>query len=322
MDISVDNFDRTVGVSIVLPNYNGVELLKDNIPSVVCALKHWGVGEIIIVDDCSSDRSVEYIQEQFPTIKVIVNQSNKGFSETCNIGMAAAQHPVYICMNTDVKVSEDFISFLVHRLTSKADIFAVTPQIIVEREGKNQGAVVSAYRRGFIRGGFISLDEKLESRDNLYAIGACVAYDAEKFIALRGYSEVYSPFLFEDFDISYRAWKRGWRSVYEPAAVVWHYSNATIYNKEGKPRFRPSIYARNRFIFHWVNLTDRTFVLRNALAIFIRLLVSFLWFDFNYYNAFWGALQRRKAILALRRRERPFRKLSDADILRRTSRNN
>ena len=134
MDISVDNFDRTVGVSIVLPNYNGVELLKDNIPSVVCALKHWGVGEIIIVDDCSSDRSVEYIQEQFPTIKVIVNQSNKGFSETCNIGMAAAQHPVYICMNTDVKVSEDFISFLVHRLTSKADIFAVTPQIIVERE--------------------------------------------------------------------------------------------------------------------------------------------------------------------------------------------
>ena len=320
MDISVDNPDRTVGVSIILPNYNGEDLLKDNIPSVLCALKHWGVGEIIIVDDCSSDRSVEFIKEQFPTVKVIENQSNKGFSETCNIGMAAAQYPVYICMNTDVKVSEDFISFLVHRLKSKADIFAVTPQILVEREGKNQGAVVSAYRRGFIRGGFINIDEKLESRDNLYAIGACVAYDAEKFKALGGYSEIYSPFLFEDVDISYRAWKRGWRSVYEPATTVWHYSNATIYNKKKKPRFSRSIYARNRFIFHWVNLTDRQFVIRNALAILFRLLVSFLWFDFNYYNAFWGALKLWRPIWALRKREEPYRQLNDKQILARTGR--
>ena len=320
MDISVDNPDRTVGVSIILPNYNGEDLLKDNIPSVLCALKHWGVGEIIIVDDCSSDRSVEFIKEHFPTIKIIVNQLNKGFSETCNVGMTAAQYPVYICMNTDVKVSENFISFLVHRLKSEADIFAVTPQILVEREGKNQGAVVSAYRRGFIRGGFINIDEKLDSRDNLYAIGACVAYDAEKFKALGGYSEIYSPFLFEDFDISYRAWKRGWRSVYEPAAIVWHYSNATIYNKKKKPRFSRSIYARNRFIFHWVNLSDRKFVIRNALAILFRLSVSFLWFEFNYYNAFWGALKLWRPIWALRKREKPYRQLSDKQILARTTR--
>ena len=322
LNISQDYNDcgNTVGVSIIIPNYNGEQLLKDNLPSVFSALNLWGLGEVIIVDDCSRDNSAQLIAERFPMATLIVNSTNKGFSGTCNVGMAAAQFPIYICLNTDVKVSEDFISSLVARLRSKPDIFAVTPRVLVEREGKNQGAVISAYRRGFIRGGFIEIDKQLESRENLYAIGACVAYDAEKFRALGGYSEVYSPFLFEDMDISYRAWKRGWKSIYEPAATVWHYSNATINKDKKKLRANHTIYFRNRFIFHWVNLTDPAFVTRNVLTILFRLSVSFLWLNFTYYKAFWGALLRWQDIAALRRAERPHRELSDAEILRRTAR--
>lgn len=310
---------ETVGVSIVIPNYNGEDLLKDNIPSVITALDVWGAGEIIIVDDCSSDSSVSVVTELFPTVRIIVNPVNKGFSGTCNVGMEAALFPISICMNTDVKVSDNFIAPLVKRLTSAPDIFAVTPQTLVEREGKNQGAVISRYTRGFIRGGFIAMDEKLAARENLYAVGACAAYNLEKFKALGGYNEVYAPFLFEDVDISYRAWKRGWKSIYEPESVVWHYSNATIYKDKKKAKRGHIIYFRNRFIFHWVNLTDRKMLIQNILNIFLRLLFSFLWFNFSYYRAFWEAFQRLEEIQALRCAEKPHLKLTDAEVLYRTS---
>lgn len=308
------------GISIVIPNYNGEQLLRDNLPSVFAAVEQWqGPSEVIIVDDCSTDGSCRLIREMFPAARLLVNPRNAGFSKTCNAGMAIAEFPILLCINTDVKVEPDLLTVLAPHFEDP-ELFAVSPRVLVEREGKNQGAVISAYRRGFIRGGFILMDEELPVRENLYAIGACVAYDTSKFRALGGYCEVYSPFLFEDADICYRAWKRGWKSIYEPAATVWHYSNATINKDKSKLRYNHTIYFRNRFIFHWINLTDPAFVLRNVLTILFRLSVSFLWLNFTYYKAFWGAAQKWRGILEARKQEIPYRKLSDREVLARTSR--
>jgi GT2 family glycosyltransferase len=306
------------GISVVIPNYNGRDLLRDNLPSVFHALETWGgAWELIVVDDCSSDDSCRVISEQFPAAKLIVNSSNKGFSKTCNIGMAAARFPVLLCVNTDVKVAENLIGCLLAHF-SREDVFAVTPRILVEREGKNQGSVSGAFRRGFLKGSFAQATDEPPEGENLYAIGACVAYNAEKFRSLGGYAEIYSPYLFEDVDISYRAGKRGWKSLYEPASTVWHFSNATL--GRVKRRRNKIIYFRNRFIFHWVNLSDPSFVVRNLLNTLIRLVFSFLWLNFVYYEAFWGAFQRLPEILTLRRNERIHRKRGDADIIRSTSR--
>ncbi|HIJ94155.1 MAG TPA: glycosyltransferase [Desulfuromonadales bacterium] len=307
------------GISIVIPNYNGEQLLRDNLPSVFAAVEQWkGSSEVIIVDDCSADESCKLVREMFPSAKLLINPVNSGFSKTCNAGMAIAQFPILLCINTDVKVGANLLTTLASHFVDP-ELFAVTPRIFVEREGKNQGAVISAYRRGFIRGGFIRMDEELPVRENLYAIGACVAYSAQKYRALGGYCEMYSPFLFEDADISYRAWKRGWKSIYDPSATVWHYSNATLGKDKAKLRRNHVIYYRNRFLFHWINLTDPAFILRNFLIILFRLTVSFLWLNFTYYKAFWEAAHYWKDIQLLRRAERPYRKLGDAEILRRTS---
>lgn len=309
------------GVSIVIPNYNGEKLLQDNLPSIFAAISQKGAAaEIIIVDDCSSDGSCRLITEHFPAARLVVNSRNLGFSKTCNIGMAIARFPVLLCINTDVKVEENLLESLLPHF-SDPEVFAVTPRVIVEREGKNQGAVIAAYRRGFIRGGFIGMHEELPVRENLYAIGACVAYDAQKFRALGGYSEIYSPFLFEDVDISYRAWKRGWKSVYEPAATVWHYSNATINKDRKKRRYNNVIYFRNRFIFNWVNLSDPMKIISNVLNTALRLVVNFLLFKFYYHRAFFGAVACWRSIAELRRKEKEFRILNDSDILKRTARN-
>jgi GT2 family glycosyltransferase len=306
------------GLSVVIPNYNGVKLLRENLPSVFDALENWdGEWEVILIDDCSADDSCRVIKEEFPKARLIVNQQNKGFSKTCNIGMAAARFPILLCINTDVKVERNLPEMLVRHF-SDPDLFAVSPRIVVERESKNQGVVRAAYRKGFIKGSFAAADEQVPARENLYAIGACVAYHADKFRALGGYSEIYTPYLFEDVDICYRAWKRGWKSIYEPGATVYHYSNATL--AKAKRRLNKKIYYRNRFLFHWANLSDSSMVAQNLLLIAFRLIVGVFWFNFLYYQSFFGALGRLGEVMAIRRQERPHRRLGDAQVVGRSAR--
>jgi GT2 family glycosyltransferase len=305
------------GISVVIPNYNGSALLRENLPSVVQAFACWGgPHEIIVVDDCSTDDSIKILAREFPTVQVLVNKANQGFSRTCNRGVAAARHPVLFCINTDVKVQPDLVAPVLQHFSDRS-VFAVTPAIIAEREGKNQGIVDGLYGKGFIKGGFASLDAVAPVRENLYAIGACVAYDTEKFRSLGGYNEIFSPYLFEDVDISYRAWKWGWRSLYEPGTSVFHFNSATI-EQAGKRRKR-TIYFRNRFLFHWLNLTDPGLLARNFLYTAFRLAVSFLWLDVPYYRAFWGALRSLPQVIRQRRDMKPCRVLGDREILRRTS---
>jgi GT2 family glycosyltransferase len=230
--------------------------------------------------------------------------------------MAVTRYPVVFCINTDVMVQADLVAPVLRHF-SDGSVFAVTPAILAEREGKNQGIVNGLYGKGFIKGGFAPLQAISPVRENLYAIGACVAYDTEKFRSLGGYNEIFTPYLFEDVDISYRAWKRGWRSLYEPGTMVFHYNSATI-GQAGRKRKR-TIYFRNRFLFHWLNLSDPSFLVKNFLYTAFRLAVSFLWLDVPYYRAFWGALHSLRQVVRQRRDMEPYRVLGDREILRRTS---
>ena len=304
------------GVSVVIPNYNGEQLLRENLPSVVAAFREWsGPWELIVVDDASTDGSCRLLRDEFPGVTLLVNPVNSGFSKTCNTGMALAQYPVAFCINTDVRVESGMVAPVLRHFVDES-VFAVTPNILVEREGLNQGIVRGLYGKGFLKGSFAPVDERCGVRENLYSIGACVAYDLAKFRALGGYSGIYTPYLFEDVDISYRAWKRGWRCLYEPRATVYHYSSATI--SQGKKRIKRTIYFRNRFLFHWINLTDPDFMARNLFHTFVRLSVSFLWGDTAYYAAFGGALRRFGEVNKFRRSAVASRCLTDREILRRT----
>lgn len=306
----------TLGVSIVIPTYNGIRLLEENLPHLFAALDEWnGSYEVIVVDDCSIDETVGMLRERFSRVKLLQNVRNEGFSRSCNKGMREASYPVAICLNNDVRVTSGFVLPLLAHFDDPS-VFAVTPNILAEREGRNQGIVYGLDGKGFIKGGFAALDERCGVRENLYAIGACVAYDMAKFRALGGYAEIYTPYLFEDVDISYRGWKRGWRSVYEPGATVYHYSSATI--SKTKKQLKRTIYFRNRFLFHWINLTDPLFIFSNVLYTVLRLAVSFLWFDFSYYSAFWGAFLQLRPAMLQRKGVKGNLLVSDAEILHRT----
>ena len=103
-----------ISVSIIIPNWNGADLLHAHLPSVLKAQESYrGKVEVIVVDDASTDASVKLLQEEFPAVKALVHKHNRGFGRACWSGARAAEHPILIFLNSDVKVDRDFIHPLV-----------------------------------------------------------------------------------------------------------------------------------------------------------------------------------------------------------------
>ena len=100
-------------VSIIIPNYNGVSLLEKYLPDTLKAIRYAEVPfEIIVVDDYSSDGSVGFLRANYPEVKLLVNDSNRGFSYTCNQGIQFAKMDLVLLLNSDVSLTEKYFSKL------------------------------------------------------------------------------------------------------------------------------------------------------------------------------------------------------------------
>ncbi|WP_217452241.1 glycosyltransferase family 2 protein [Mucilaginibacter humi] len=100
------------------------------LPFTFAAIENAGVTyEIIVVDDCSTDRSVEFIKEHYPQIRLLVNAKNAGFSFTCNRGINEAQHDLVLLLNSDVKLTPDYFEHQ-FKYFNADDTFGVMGRII------------------------------------------------------------------------------------------------------------------------------------------------------------------------------------------------
>jgi GT2 family glycosyltransferase len=249
-------------VSIVIPNWNGADLLRSYLPSVLEAKEKFpGRSEIIVVDDASTDRSVNLLGKEFPDVKVVVHQHNSGFGKACWSGALAARYPVLIFLNTDVKVDPLFISPLANCLEDP-NVFTASPLILDEDdELSNVTISIPYFRRGKLRYKSLSpqllLNEKAALPSpwyTLFPLGGAFAADKERFIALEGFDDIFEPFYYEDTDLGFRAWRRGWQCVVVPGARVTHYHQGTIARSFRKFKVK-AIRKRNRLFFTWKNLT-------------------------------------------------------------------
>ena len=132
-------------ISIIIPNYNGTQLLKQYLPFTIAAIEAEGVTyEIIVVDDASTDDSVVFLQAEYPNIKVIINPINSGFSYTCNRGIEAAACELILLLNSDVKLTPDYFSSQ-WKYFASPDTFGVMGRII-DMDGDGIQDVLDARR--------------------------------------------------------------------------------------------------------------------------------------------------------------------------------
>ncbi|NIS74272.1 MAG: glycosyltransferase [Deltaproteobacteria bacterium] len=296
-------------VSIVIPAYNSGDLLLHLLPQLLHLTRLDRGDEIIVVDDCSKDDSVRTVEAKFPAASIIRNERNRGFAHTVNTGVGHAKNTIFMLLNTDISLPADFsLDPFVTMLESDETIFSITPKIIRKTpDGLRNESVPEV---GLKKSGFdlnvLTLPDKYDRpRDILYPCGGASFFDRDKFLKIGGLDTLYSPFYFEDFDLGLRAWRMGWKCIYEPSSSVNHAHQGTIgtFNR----RYVKLVGKRNYYLCLWKNFPSSMIFP----SMFQGIIVSALKFrKYEILGIFWAMLKvkeifRRKTEI-IKEKEVPF----------------
>src|SRR5258706_3277945 len=315
-----------MNISVVIPNFNGKNLLRKNIEKVLHVFDAYKKGyvEIIITDDASQDGSVDFIKEYIQknslnvSIQLLENASgkNKGFSTNVNKGVARATGDIVILLNTDVVPHADFLDPLIMHFKDD-NVFAVGCMDESIESGKTvlRGRGVGKWRRGFLIHG----PGKLDKTSTLWVGGGSGAFKKEIWDKLGGLNELYNPFYWEDIDISYRAQKAGHIVLFEKESVVQHEHETGSIKKNYKPSSIKKIAYRNQFYFTWLNATDRMILLSHIVFLPLFLLKALLKKDIEFISGFFMAVRNIARVMRERKGIQKLVKKSDKEIIERVS---
>lgn len=297
-------------VSIIIPTFNGQELLDKYLPLVVQACENYGgESEIIVVDDGSREQKFLF---RAKNVKYIRREQNGGFSKTMNTGIKEAAGEIVIALNNDVKVTSNFIEPLAKYFNNNS-VFSVKPKSILP-DGSNESIKGIKINRGMME----SVNFPNVGNKNFYSLpyscAGSAAYDKNKLLKLGGFDEIYSPFYWEDFDLGYRAVKRGWKNIYEPQSVVYHEHGATI---SKIPKVGPSEqFIRNREIFYWKNICDWRLNSIALLSFPIRFVKAIILGKKDITQGIMGFLKVLPKVIKKRREEKSDSKIKDKEIIK------
>lgn len=281
-----------MNISIIIPNYNGEEIIKKNLPRVFDAVNDYKGGkyEIIVVDDASEDNSLNILGklgEDIPSLKILRNEKNLGFSSTINKGVKEASGEIIVLLNTDVYPEKDFLKPLIKHFNDEK-VFGVGCMDRSIEDGKIvlRGRGIGKFSRGFL----IHKKGEVDGSSTLWVSGGSSAFRKETWEKLDGFNELYSPFYWEDIDISYRAQKSGYKIIFENSSVVVHeHSKGAIESYYSRFKIKKIAY-RNQFIFVWTNITDLDYQFLHMIWFPYHLLRAILKGDTVFILGFLSAL--------------------------------
>ncbi|MEK9627601.1 MAG: glycosyltransferase family 2 protein [Nitrospinota bacterium] len=302
-------------ITLVITNWNGKDLLRECLPSIrkAVAFDTKRSYEIMVVDDCSTDESLEVLENEFPKVRRVKTPVNMGFQKANNYGIEQAQSRLVMPMNNDIKLDEDALFFLAEHF-EKGDVFSVSGKFF----GFDGKTFLYGNRGGYFKNGHFYLYEKPpeDKSQTLFACGGAFMVDRKRYLELGGFDNLYHPLYYEEIDLSYRALKRGWEVRYEPKSIAYHKVQSTI-TKQEKRRSIELISARNNYLFVWKNILDPSLTLQFIFFIPIFLLRDLFKLKSRFWIAFFMAIKRMPAALKSRKEEKRDTLISDHEILSR-----
>jgi GT2 family glycosyltransferase/glycosyltransferase involved in cell wall biosynthesis len=215
------------GVTVVVPSRDGRELLATMLAALAVQVSK---GEIIVVDNGSSDGTADWLLREYPDVHVVVSPSPLSFARAVNAGIVKARFSRTLLLNNDMVVESGFITALEAAFDRIPDLFCATAQIFFPAGVRREETGKAVWRRENPLDFPMRCDDPIPGEDLtwvFYGSGGCSLFDTAKLQQLGGVSEIYEPAYVEDMDFGYRAWKRGWPTVYCAGARVEHRHRAT-----------------------------------------------------------------------------------------------
>ena len=316
-----DRLSTTACASVVIPNWNGRDLLERYLPSVVQACAVNPSNEIIVVDNGSADGSAEFVRSNFPQVKLVALERNLGFGGGSNTGVSAAKNDIVVLLNSDMRVEPGFLAPLLAGFTDNR-VFAVSCQIRFADAGKRReetGLTQGWWEEGGLRVRHRIDDQIRDAYPCFYGGGGSCAFDRRKFLELGGFDPLLAPFYLEDTDLGYLAWKRGWKVLYQPRSVVHHEHRGTIGKRFTQAQI-DAVLKKNFILFTWKNIHEWRRLASHFFFMYAGALVSVVFGDSPRRASMaglWRAFLQLPGAVRSRWRARALGEESDTEAFRR-----
>lgn len=279
-------------VNIIVLNYNGLNLLKECLPTIVDAARQsQHECRVTILDNKSLDESINYVKANFPNILIHIAKENR-FLVSYNHLIANLVDDYVILLNNDIKLDKGFVNPLIDVFINHPDAFMVGPKCWTFDMSQYEGSRTKirfyfGYMQAFTR--YPGYEKDIDRFGHSAAVGSVVAFDRKRFLELGGFDDLYLPGRLEDLDICYRGWKRGWKGYYEPKSLSFHKSSAAFKKRFGT-RKTIIIACRNTFLFIWKNIFDKRMLFEHIFFLTPRLIYSLVTFNICLFTGFLQAL--------------------------------
>lgn len=299
--------------SVVLLNYNGEKLLSQFLPRVITYSTMPEV-EIVVIDNGSTDHSVELLKQKFPSVRCIVLDQNYGFAGGYNRGLAQIDAELFVLLNTDVEVTPNWLVPLQDIMEKDPQIAACQPKILsytqrsqFEHAGAC-GGFIDQYGYPFCRGRlFTTLEHDFGQHDTMieifWASGACLMIRSNVFREQGGFDDRFFAHM-EEIDLCWRLKSRGFKIVCVPQSVVYHIGGASLDPKNVQKTY---LNFRNNWIMLYKNMTDKELKKVYFLRFFLDYLAALqmiVTFQRGHAYHVWKARHDFKKMRALYNRER------------------
>ena len=262
-------------IAVIIPSKNGINHLKECLPTVVKAARKAPFPvHITVVDDNSTDKTIEILPPLFPEV-VFLRNSKKGASSARNWGVKNTPCDWICFLDNDVFLDEHFFNTVQKYL--KQDVFCVAcagytayPKVLGALE-QNDGIKLLEWKRGSPRFTSNVYNKNLSVQQEYLSWGVQGAYffcNRDKFEQLTGFDEILDPYMLEESDLTYRGLKRGWKIVYAPDTKPLHKCGGTIDSKKNK--YTQFLSRRNRVLFVWKNITSKYLFISHIFWLLLR----------------------------------------------------
>jgi len=249
---------RKIKLAVVILNWNGKAWLQKFLPTLV---SHSAEATVFVADNGSDDDSVSFLTQEFPTVKIIENNENLGFAGGYNKALNHIHADYYVLINSDVEVTENWLSPIISFMDGDKNIAACQPKLLdynnrekFEYAGAS-GGYIDNLGYPFCRGRiFDDLEEDKGQYNNatevFWATGACIFVRADAFWEVGGFDADFFAHQ-EEIDLCWRMKNKGYKIMVEPKSVVYHVGGGTL--DAGSP-FKTHLNFRNNLSMLFKNL--------------------------------------------------------------------